>query len=76
MKYVRFNEYIKEKSRFTEKRLRLGPRRLARTKPRDPKELEILIKLARAKMDRLLSKGEIERIGLRRWRINLTDITL
>jgi hypothetical protein len=47
----------------------LGGRRL-RTKPRDPKEAEVLRLLDRKRWERALASGRLEKIGPRRYRWN------
>lgn len=46
------------------------PSRAIRTKPRDPVELEILLKLSSKRKKEALETGEYEIISPRRWRIH------
>ncbi len=70
MRKYKFEEYIKNRPKFTRIRLKLkGSQRAFRKYPRDRDEERALIQLARARWERWLEEGKIKKLKERKYTI-------
>ena len=68
MRKYKFEEYIKNRAKFTRIRLKLkGSQRPLRKYPRKRNEERVLIHLAGARWKRWLEEGKIKKLGERRY---------
>lgn len=70
MREYRFEEYIKNRPKFTRIRLKLkGLQRALRKYPRKRDEERVLIQLARARWKRWLEEGKIKKLKERKYMV-------
>lgn len=70
MRKYEFEEYIKNRPKFTRIRLKLkGPQRALRKYPRKRDEERVLIQLARARWKRWLEEGKIKKLKERKYMV-------
>ena len=74
MKRIDFSEWKKQKSRLLQIRLRTESPfegRLVGNRPRDPEKERILSELDKARWERYLQSGKIEKLGPRRYQFRI-----
>ena len=71
MRRINFEEHLKRKNEFTIKRLQKGRRRFPRLKERTSEELEVFLALIKERYKKFIERGELEKIGPRKWRMKV-----
>lgn len=72
MRYIKFDEYYeKNKIEFMKKRLLLREKRLRKSREKSKDEWEILHIISKEKLRKSLESKELEKIGLRKWRLKI-----
>ncbi len=67
---VRLEEHLKRRAEFRKRLLRLNDRRRPGRRPRDEVSERIQMRLLRARYERWLKSGRLQRLGPRHWRFN------
>jgi hypothetical protein len=71
---INFNDYLKNQKRFSKNRLKLiagRTEKTVRTRPRDPEEEKVLIRLTGLRWKRWQDKGIIKRTGERQFQVKI-----
>ncbi|MEN2984813.1 MAG: hypothetical protein ABDH25_07300 [Dictyoglomaceae bacterium] len=71
MRKFNFDDHLKRKKEFTIIRLEKGKRKLPRGKEKSSEELKIIMELIKKRFEEMIKKGEIEKIGKRKWKIKI-----
>ncbi len=72
MRYIKFDEYYeKNKIEFMKKRLLLREKRLRKSRKKSKEEWDILHRISKERFKKSLESKELEKIGLRRWRLKI-----
>lgn len=72
MRCIKFDEYYeKNKIEFMKKRLLLRDKRLRKSRNKSKEEWEILHIISIERLKRFLESKELEKVGLRRWRLKI-----
>ncbi|MEQ8172976.1 MAG: hypothetical protein ABRQ38_29095 [Candidatus Eremiobacterota bacterium] len=72
MRKINFDEFIKEKKKnYFSLRARLGRKRMAVRRQRDPEERDLLMIMDRNRLNKWIEQGEIQMISIRHFSVKL-----